>query len=210
MGIALGDPTTMATRISSSPTSRPRPTPCTSMTAQGNFDDARVRPGLAAPTAEMTGFGTNWLDYDNDGRLDLIVGNGAVNIVERLRGQPVPVPSAQSAVPQRGSRSPSRRQRAGRQRVLATGCRARPCHGRCGQRWRRRRGHHQQQRSGPTASEPDHRRSGTRAWSRRALDRDVRFERTVREPVCASARVSASCARGSRRCGDACEPTAAI
>ena len=57
---------------------------------QGNFDDARVRTGLAMSTAEMTGFGTNWLDYDNDGRLDLIVGNGAVNIIERLRGQPVP------------------------------------------------------------------------------------------------------------------------
>jgi hypothetical protein len=57
---------------------------------QGNFDDARVRTGLAPPTAEMTGFGTNWIDYDNDGWLDLIVGNGAVNIIERLRGQPVP------------------------------------------------------------------------------------------------------------------------
>jgi hypothetical protein len=55
-----------------------------------NFEDARVRAGVAAPTAEMTGFGTNWLDYDNDGRLDLIVVNGAVNVVERLRGQPVP------------------------------------------------------------------------------------------------------------------------
>jgi enediyne biosynthesis protein E4 len=57
---------------------------------QGNFDDARVRTGLGPPTAAMTGFGTNWLDYDNDGRLDLIVGNGAVNIIERLRGQEVP------------------------------------------------------------------------------------------------------------------------
>jgi enediyne biosynthesis protein E4 len=56
----------------------------------GNFEDARVRAGLAAPTAEMTGFGTNWLDYDNDGRLDLIVVNGAVNVIERLRGQAVP------------------------------------------------------------------------------------------------------------------------
>jgi enediyne biosynthesis protein E4 len=56
----------------------------------GNFEDARVRTGLAAPTAEMTGFGTNWLDYDNDGRLDLIVVDGSVNIIERLRGQTVP------------------------------------------------------------------------------------------------------------------------
>ena len=30
----------------------------------------------------MTGFGTGWIDYDNDGRLDLFVTNGAVNIIE--------------------------------------------------------------------------------------------------------------------------------
>ncbi len=56
----------------------------------GNFDDARVRAGVAAPTAPLTGFGTDWFDYDNDGWLDLFVANGAVNIVERLRGQPAP------------------------------------------------------------------------------------------------------------------------
>ena len=38
----------------------------------------------------MTGFGTGWLDYDNDGSLNLFVANGAVNIVEALRGQPNP------------------------------------------------------------------------------------------------------------------------
>jgi len=90
MGIALGDPdndgdddlfiTNIATETHAMYVND----------GQGNFDDARVRTGLAMTTAEMTGFGTNWLDYDNDGRLDLIVGNGAVNIVERLRGQPVP------------------------------------------------------------------------------------------------------------------------
>jgi enediyne biosynthesis protein E4 len=57
---------------------------------RGNFDDARVRAGLAQPTAAFTGFGAEWLDYDNDGQLDLFAANGAVNIVERLRGQPVP------------------------------------------------------------------------------------------------------------------------
>jgi hypothetical protein len=56
----------------------------------GNFEDARVRTGLGEQTAEMTGFGTGWLDYDHDGLLDLFITNGAVNIVERLRGQPVP------------------------------------------------------------------------------------------------------------------------
>ena len=55
-----------------------------------NFDDARGRSGLGPATASMTGFGTNWVDYDNDGRLDLFITNGAVNIIDRLRGQPAP------------------------------------------------------------------------------------------------------------------------
>ena len=56
----------------------------------GNFDDARARVGLARLTAAFTGFGTDWIDYDNDGWPDLFVANGAVNIVESLRGQPSP------------------------------------------------------------------------------------------------------------------------
>jgi hypothetical protein len=54
------------------------------------FIDARVRAGLARPTAAFTGFGTDWFDYDNDGWLDLFVANGAVNIIEQQRGQPMP------------------------------------------------------------------------------------------------------------------------
>jgi hypothetical protein len=57
---------------------------------KGNFDDTRTRAGLAAPTAPFTGFGTDWFDYDNDGKLDLFIANGAVNIVEAQRGQPRP------------------------------------------------------------------------------------------------------------------------
>jgi hypothetical protein len=56
----------------------------------GTFDDARVKSRLAALTAAFTGFGTDWIDYDNDGWPDLFVANGAVNIVEALRGQPSP------------------------------------------------------------------------------------------------------------------------
>ncbi len=57
---------------------------------RGNFEDVRARVGLAAPTAAFTGFGTDWLDYDNDGLLDLFIANGAVNILESQRGQPRP------------------------------------------------------------------------------------------------------------------------
>jgi enediyne biosynthesis protein E4 len=56
----------------------------------GIFDDARVRSGLGALTAAFTGFGTDWIDYDNDGLPDLFVANGAVNIVEAERGEPFP------------------------------------------------------------------------------------------------------------------------
>jgi hypothetical protein len=57
---------------------------------KGNFDDARIPAGLAAPTAAFTGFGTDWFDYDNDGWLDLFIANGAVNIVEAQRGEKFP------------------------------------------------------------------------------------------------------------------------
>lgn len=57
---------------------------------KGSFDDARIRSGLAPRTANFTGFGTDWFDYDNDGWLDLFVANGAVNTIEAQRGQPVP------------------------------------------------------------------------------------------------------------------------
>jgi enediyne biosynthesis protein E4 len=56
----------------------------------GNFEDARTKSGLGAATAGMTGFGTGWIDYDNDGRLDLFLTNGAVNIIEAERGEKAP------------------------------------------------------------------------------------------------------------------------
>ena len=56
----------------------------------GAFTDVRTRTGLAGPTAPMTGFGTDWLDYDNDGWLDVFFANGAVNTIAAQRGQPRP------------------------------------------------------------------------------------------------------------------------
>jgi hypothetical protein len=57
---------------------------------RGNFEDVRAKWGLGRPTAAFTGFGTNWFDYDNDGWPDVFIANGAVNIVEALRGQALP------------------------------------------------------------------------------------------------------------------------
>ena len=57
---------------------------------KGSFEDVRTKWGVAQPTAAFTGFGTDFLDYDNDGWLDLFITNGAVNVIESQRGQPNP------------------------------------------------------------------------------------------------------------------------
>lgn len=56
----------------------------------GEFHDATAEFGLLQPTYPYTGFGTGWLDYDNDSWLDLFIANGAVTIMESLRGSPYP------------------------------------------------------------------------------------------------------------------------
>lgn len=48
----------------------------------GWFQDRTVAMGLAGPSFASTGFGTGWIDYDNDGWLDLLVANGAVTAIE--------------------------------------------------------------------------------------------------------------------------------
>ncbi len=59
----------------------------------GMFVDRTTATGLGAPSRIYTAFGTAWLDYDNDGRLDLFVVNGAVNTIEALvrQGDPFPL-----------------------------------------------------------------------------------------------------------------------
>ena len=59
----------------------------------GIFSDATIRSGLGPPSRLFTTFGTGWIDYDNDGWLDLIAVNGAVKKIEDLarRGDPFPV-----------------------------------------------------------------------------------------------------------------------
>lgn len=59
---------------------------------KGSFEDRTNPARLGAPSLPFTGFGTAWIDYDNDGWLDLLAANGAVTEVEeRVRaGDPYP------------------------------------------------------------------------------------------------------------------------
>jgi len=59
----------------------------------GMFLDGTVAAGLALPTFGYTGFGTGFIDYDNDGGLDILVVNGAVRAIEALQraGDPFPL-----------------------------------------------------------------------------------------------------------------------
>jgi hypothetical protein len=56
----------------------------------GRFQDRRLTTGIGPSTLRSTGFGTDWFDYDNDGWPDLFIANGAVTIIEALRGDPFP------------------------------------------------------------------------------------------------------------------------
>lgn len=54
---------------------------------KGFFTDASAQAGLLTTTLRLTGFGTGFFDYDNDGCLDLFLTNGAVTIIETQRGE---------------------------------------------------------------------------------------------------------------------------
>jgi len=57
------------------------------------FEDRTREAGLGMPGRRFTGFGTLFFDYDNDGRLDLFVANGAVQLLPELmrKGDPFPL-----------------------------------------------------------------------------------------------------------------------
>jgi hypothetical protein len=63
---------------------------------QGWFEDSSVSMGLANPSFAYTGFGTAWIDYDNDGWLDLLAVNGAVRKLQALVEESDPYPLHQT------------------------------------------------------------------------------------------------------------------
>jgi hypothetical protein len=74
----------------------------TNLTGEGNdlyvndgaglFEEQSARSGLGVASRGYTGFGTSWLDFDNDGWLDTLTVNGAVQTIEALRRVNDPVP----------------------------------------------------------------------------------------------------------------------
>ncbi len=59
----------------------------------GYFSDASSPSGLGPASIAGTGFGVAWIDYDNDGWLDVAVANGAVKSIEEqaVAGDPHPL-----------------------------------------------------------------------------------------------------------------------
>jgi hypothetical protein len=60
---------------------------------KATFEDRTREAGLGMPGRRFTGFGTLFFDYDNDGWLDLLVVNGAVQLLPELmrKGDPFPL-----------------------------------------------------------------------------------------------------------------------
>ena len=72
---------------------------------RGQFNDRSAVSGLGAPSYANTGFGTGWLDVDNDGWLDLLTVNGAVKVIKTLSlaGDPFPLHQPNQLFRHRGS-----------------------------------------------------------------------------------------------------------
>jgi hypothetical protein len=84
----------------------------TNLTGEGNdiyvndgtglFEERSARSGLGAASRAYTGFGAAWFDVDNDGWLDTLIVNGAVQTIEALRNVNDPLPLHQRKLLFRG------------------------------------------------------------------------------------------------------------
>src|ERR1043166_5051121 len=63
---------------------------------RGAFEDRSAPSGLGPASLGFTGFGTAWFDYDNDGWLDLLTVNGAVQTIQALAQAHDPFPLHQT------------------------------------------------------------------------------------------------------------------
>ena len=183
---------------------------------KGLFEDVTSHDGLATPTFGFTGFGTSWFDYDNDGRLDLFIANGAVTIVESLRAQPYPYGQSNLLFHNEGQHRFS--EVSGRRRTCVPAHRCRPWRG--DRRHRQRRGcrcpRDQQQR---LRAPPSQRCRGPAALARSAPGRHEEQSVRHRRTCCATAgRRGAAVAQGAyglelsecQRCAGSLRPRGAF
>ena len=161
-------------------------------------------PGWRRRPRASTGFGTDWFDYDNDGWLDLFVANGAVNIVEAQRGQPPPFRMKNQLFHNAGGGRFAETSAAG-----GAGVRAR--------RHQPRRGLRRLDNDGDVDILVTNNGGPARLLINQAAEHggknhwlEVALRQPARRTASRSARGSAWSAPGSRRCGGACAPTAAI
>ena len=56
----------------------------------GLFEDRSALSGLGSSSLALTGFGTAWMDFDNDGWLDILTVNGRVSSTEERTNEPFP------------------------------------------------------------------------------------------------------------------------
>ena len=121
----------------------------------GAFDDQSARSGLAAASLGFTGFGTAWFDYDNDGWLDLLTVNGAVQTIQALADARDPFPLHQRKQLFRNLGNGRFEEVIGRGRRGVPALRSRPRRGVRRHRQRRRHRHRrlEQQRPGAVADQ---------------------------------------------------------